>query len=110
MSRTLKRVRALSRLFVLAVYASGVCRADDSAGCVPKGFPYVASESDEDSCGEERECLTTKYKLLDCHEMFQCVAGDEPLLKCLKSLDRLRLLRHHSRSASDRRCASCPQR
>ena len=84
MSRTLKRVRALSRLFVLAVYASGVCRADDSAGCVPKGFPYVASESDEDSCGEERECLTTKYKLLDCHEMFQCVAGDEPLLKCLK--------------------------
>ena len=78
-------LRPIGRLVVVAVFASGVCRSDDSAGRVSKAASQGEPDCGEDSCGEETECLTTKYRLLDCHELFQCVAGDEPLLKSLKN-------------------------
>ena len=84
MSRNVWPLSQTIRVIVLAIVASGICRAGDSAGFVGSCTTDVPAVCGEGSCGEEAECLTTKYKLLDCNALFQYVPGDEPLLKCLK--------------------------
>ena len=84
MSRNVWPLSRTIRVIVLAIVASGICRAGDSAGLVGSCTSDLPAVCGEGSCGEEAECLTTKYKLLDCNALFQYVPGDEPLLKCLK--------------------------
>ncbi len=84
MSRNVWPLSRKIRVIVLAIVASGICRAGDSAGLSESRSLELPDACGEDSCGEEAEFLTTKYKRISCEALFQCVAGDEPLLKCLK--------------------------
>ena len=79
------------QVFLLSVVASGMCSAGETTKCPPSAQGPCAeavampSGCAEEGCDDDSECCGSDYKLLDCEALFATVAGDEPLLKCLKN-------------------------
>ncbi len=76
----------LQHVVALTFLASGMCSAGVTSECIPKVIATVdsAKSSAESGCGEDADCVTCNYQVLELNKLFDGVAGDEPLLKNCK--------------------------
>ena len=88
------RNTAISMLMLSAV-ASPLCSAAQTATAQSSQPGSSASQGCTDTpltnravrdagCGEDVDCLSCDYKVLDVHALFDSVAGDKPIFPCLK--------------------------
>jgi hypothetical protein len=75
------RRNSLIKISLLSVLGVSVCQANGAQSCTSEA---PAAECAEESCGESAGCFPSEYKLLEVHDLFSTVAGDDPLLKCLR--------------------------
>ena len=87
--------RTSFQMLMLAAVASSVCSAGESskiqAAKPGSGAPEGCAEDQpinagcgESGCGEDIDCSTCDYKVLDVNKIFDSVAGDKPVFPCLK--------------------------
>ena len=80
---------------MLAAVASPLCSAAQTATAQSSQPGSSASQGCTDTpltnravrdagCGEDVDCLSCDYKVLDVHALFDSVAGDKPIFPCLK--------------------------
>jgi len=76
-------LRPLQQVFALVFLTSGICSAGESCESIPKAIATSDSgkSSAESGCGEDTDCVTSNYQVLDLKKLFDGVAGNEPLLK-----------------------------